>query len=202
MRFLNMEFVHPLTLWEMFTQKDKRHEYYSFFSYLMPTGKDAYDKASTPAEKFDFFYSYLCKYAVEMAEEKNSAVLYKTQSEENMERLYKLALTMLLTAKDTEMSFDEYYDMMDPEKNILVRAATDIHAEGCELLSMLHEGTDSEVYRTPKTNCLEHLTVYEEGKTPEELYRLEKIITAVFFDDDYSISAPPHCYNFDAYLSS
>lgn len=194
MKVLNMEFVHPLTLWEMFTQKDKRHEYYSFFSYLMPTGKDAYDKASTPAEKFDFFYSYLCKYAVEMAEEKNFTVLYETQSEENMERLYKLALTMLLTDKDTEMSFDEYYDMMDPEKNILVRAATDINTDGCKLLSMLHKGTDSRVYRTPNINCLEHLTVYEDGKTSEALYRLEKIITAVFFDDNYSISAPPHSY--------
>ena len=161
--------------------------------YNSEEGKVAYQNATTPTAKIQFFQSYL-----------NAIKKEGTDRE-----IIALAAYVITCGIDgTALPFATFPDILDPKKNPIVRMLgeksfpIDKRVEcGIEMLNALLGDSDSEVaeWYDPKKRAYKKLEVCSDGHKPSDMYKLQRYIIGAFCCVEDKLSAP---YVYDILSSS
>ena len=169
------------------TLKNESHSEYWFFT---TSGEDAYNKLSSLAQKTNFFFDYL---------------LLVAKSPECQDHLYKIAFVMANSMVDSSLEFGGYPNVLDKEKNPLVRYIMDneiipnkkyLENYGGRFLCVLHTGNDEDadlyVY---KDRPFTRISYCKENEPLSDMYKIERDIITMFCAKEGLSSFTPYVYN-------
>ena len=142
--------------------------------YLSAQGKAAYREAQDPMQKLLYFYAYLRAVCYKRIRRAGSyGWEEKTRSESTNEFLYKIAFIMAKVGQGSSLPYANYPDILDPEKNPLVRfCENSFLEERLMLYTLCGVECDEEEKFTFKERAFQHLT-YCDGECTDQ-YKLER----------------------------
>lgn len=154
--------------------------------YMSAAGKDAYQKATTPAQKTMFFFEYL------------TAI---SSDAKNREVLHKIAYVIAYAVEGSSLAYGSFPDILDPDKNPLVGyvkthklTATDHTVYGLTLLAALHGEKEANRYLKEEYKPYARLTYCEADGKVGDLYRVERAIISAFCTGFKGQYMPPYMY--------
>ncbi len=155
--------------------------------YFSKEGKKTYNEAKTPAKKTMFFFDYLTAVA---------------KSKDKREVLYRIAYIMANSMDDSSLDFAGYPNILDAEKNPLVKyvktrqlIGDNNTAFGLLLLAAFQGENDAQKLANAKHKPYNRLTYCAaDGKMSDE-YKIERNIIGAFCTDfSESYIMPPYLY--------
>ena len=183
-----MGFFHsPAKLFSLLLRKDaivKKQKEEPSDWYFSKAGRKAFENATTPAQKTLYFFNYLCLAA---------------QEGSNRNVLYKLAYVMSHSVENSSLPYAGYPDIIDPEKNPLVKLVKSKQLPAMypelyvtEFLDALHsEGSVS----SNKDRPYLALSYPEENGEVSDLYRIERDIIWCFQATSQGTLVSPYTYD-------
>ena len=146
--------------------------------YFSEEGKAAYIAADTPAKKTKYFFDYL------MAVRDKDATPEKAK-----DTFFKIAVVMASTMDNSSLEFAGYPNILQKEKNPLVRNAMAMFDKMFEMnandpklfayfmLPSLHQGGNRKLYL--KKNAYRKLSYCKDGEELSDLYKIERAIIGI-----------------------
>lgn len=148
--------------------------------FFTKAGKKAYKQASTPAKKVLYFYDYLT--AVYKAEEAKKTSYRTYQDDDQLSKKhYQLAYILATCIDSSSLEFAGYPNILDPEKNPLIKCVKNDKTSTDYLLAALNsdDTVNAEMYYKIEEKPYTHLTYIDKNGDMSDMYKLQRYIIAM-----------------------